>query len=387
MSFPHTIIHNIWQQQNAWARVGRVALTPFSFFFSVAVHTRNWLYDCGVLPITQVPLNVISVGNLTVGGTGKTPLVLWLAETLQQRGYQVGILSRGYKGTAIGSTLVGREGIPLVTPVEVGDEAVMLARRFAGVVIAGRDRIAAARLAYQQLALDVVILDDGFQHRRLHRDIDILLLSAQETNNTNLLPAGPFREPLSSIRRAHAVVLSKKIVGSGHSLPFPFSVTPHSAFRIPHSTSSHSAIPQFHADLVPTALVQVVDEAWHELPLSTLAGKRLLVFTGIANPQPFYRTIQQLGAELAQVVEFPDHHSYTHTQWQKLTRDSRAYDGLLTTEKDLVKLERFSVANDRLLALRVQLQLEPAEMFVQTIERRLRIPKKDRTDHGRTISH
>jgi len=357
------------------------------------------LSDWGVLPVTQVPLDVISVGNLTVGGTGKTPLVLWLAETLQQRGYRVGILTRGYKGTATGPTLVGTDGTPLVPPVEVGDEAVMLARRFAGVVIAGRDRVAAAMFAHRQFALDVVILDDGFQHRRLHREVDVLLIAAQEPENTWLLPAGPFREPLSSMHRAHAIVLSKRRADSECSLSLPFTLNPHSAIRTPQSVNPnphsalrtpHSAFPVFHADLIPTALVQVIHGEWRELPLSTLAGKRMLVVTGIANPQPFYLAIQQQGAELAQVVEFPDHHSYTHTQWQKLVHDSRAYDGLLTTEKDLVKLEQFSPAIDRLLALRVQLQFEPpeiAEMFVQTIEQRLRTAKKDRTDHGRTISH
>lgn len=366
MSVTHNVIQSIWQQQNTWAGIGRAVLTPLSLLFSLVVSGRNWLYDHRFLPVTQVPLDVISIGNLTVGGTGKTPLVLWLALALQQRGYKVGILSRGYKGTAAGPTLVGTNGTPLVTPVEVGDEAVMLAQRFAGVVIAGRDRIASAMLAHKQCALDVIILDDGFQHRRLHRDVEILLLSEQSTLNLSLLPAGPFREPLTSIDRAHAIVLSKRTEDQEQALASLLSRNTQHATRQP---------PVFHADLVPTAIIQVVQGAWRELPLSTLAGKQLLVFTGIANPSPFYQTVQQLGAELAQVVEFPDHHSYTHTQWQKLVHDSRAYDGLLTTEKDLVKLEQFSPASDRLLALRVQLQLDSAEMFMQTIEQRLRSHK------------
>lgn len=382
MLFASHIIESIWQRHSLWSRIGWGVLTPLSLLFSLAVRVRTALYDCRLLPVTHAPLNVISIGNLTVGGTGKTPLALWLAQSLQQRGYRVGILTRGYKGTATGPTLVGKDGTPLVSPLEVGDEAVMLARRFPGVVIAGRDRVAAANFAHQHFARDVVILDDGFQHRRLHRDVDILLLVAQGTENTWLLPAGPFREPLTSVHRAHAVVVTKRPGSQEHPSSLPVAYNPHSAIPTPQSP-----LPVFHANLVPTALIEVVHGEWHERPLATLAGKRVFVVTAIANPQPLYQAAQEQGATLARVVEFPDHHSYTHKEWQKLVHDSCSFDILLTTEKDLVKLERFSPAIDRLLALRVQLQLDPAEVFLQAIEQRLHIRKNDRTDYGRPFSH
>ena len=359
MSLAHHIIAGIWQRQSLWAQVGWAVLTPFSLAFSLAVRARTALYDVRIAHITHVPLKVISVGNLTVGGTGKTPMTLWLAQTLQQRGFRVGILTRGYKGTASGPTLVGQDGSPLVTPVEVGDEAVLLARRFPGVVIAGSDRVAAAQLAHQRFGLDALILDDGFQHRRLHREVDVVLVSEQGLANTWLLPAGPFREPLTAIHRAHALVLSKRILGNDHSL---------SSFI----GNPQSPIPLFHADLIPTSLVQVVDRRWLEQPLSLLAGKRIMAVTAIANPKPFYQTLQQQGAEIVRVVEFPDHHSYTHSEWQQLNHQSSAVDMLLTTEKDLVKLEHLTPTLDRLLTLRVDLQIEPAEAFLHIITQRLR---------------
>lgn len=382
MVFAHRTIESVWRRQSVWARIGWIALTPFSLAFSLAVRTRNVSYDLGILPTVRVPLSIISIGNLTVGGTGKTPLTLWLAQALQQRGHTVGIITRGYKGTATSPTLAGRYGTPLVTSVEVGDEAIMLARRFAGVVITGRDRVAAATFAHQHFALDVAILDDGFQHRRLHREVDVLLISAQGPKNSWLLPAGPFREPLTSMRRAQAIVLSKRTGAQEYSPSLFFARNPQSSIPNPQSP-----IPAFHAELVPTALVQVLHGQWLEQPLSVLSGKRVIAVTGIANPQPFYHSIREQGAELTRVVEFPDHHSYTHSEWQQLVRDSDSCDVLLTTEKDLVKLERFSPAVDRLRALRVQLQLEPAETFLTTIEQHLRSRKRDRTDNGRTISH
>ncbi len=389
MSFLHRTIETIWQRHSMGARIGWAALTPFSLVFSLAVRARNVSYDLGILPAVRVPPTVISIGNLTVGGTGKTPLTLWLAHALRQRGVTVGIVTRGYRGTATGPTLVGKDGSPLTTPAEVGDEAVMLARRFAGIVIAGRDRAAAATFAHQHFALDIVLLDDGFQHRRLHRDVEILLFSVQSATNTWLLPAGPFREPLTSMRRAHVVVLSKKTATQEQLPSLLFPPNPQSAIRNPQSAppNPQSAIPTFHAELVPTALVQVVDGQWQKRPLSALAGKRVMTVSAIANPKPFYSTLREQGAELTRVVEFPDHHSYTHSEWQQLVHQSSSVDALLTTEKDLVKLEHLVPTIDRLLALRVDLQLEPAEAFLSTIEQRLRLQNVNRTDNGRTISH
>lgn len=371
------LIQDIWQRRGLWSQLGWLALTPFSLAFSAAIRGRNLLYDLNFLPIEQLTLNVISVGNLTVGGTGKTPLVLWLARALQNRGYRVGILTRGYKGVTTDTevTIVGTEGKPLATPTEVGDEAVMMARLFEGVVIAGRDRVAAAVRARLNFGLDVLILDDGFQYRRLQRDVDILLVGGQRLDNRWLLPAGPLREPFTAARRASVVIITKSTEAKTGTHHF-------SSQRYVNSFA-----PVFHGDLVPTALVSSVHGEWHEYPLTRLAGKRIVAVTGIATPAPFYRTLHEWEADIVEVIEFPDHHEYTLADWQTIVHISRTSDLIVTTEKDLVKLERFPFASGRLVALRAHMRIEPAGQVLAAIEEQFRYKKMDINDHGRSLSY
>ena len=194
------LIQTLWQGQQRWSRLAWLLLVPFALGFSALARTRNALYDWRLLPIRRATPKVISVGNLTVGGSGKTPFVLWLAQALQHRThYRIAILTRGYKGSRSDPTTVGVGGEIWATPAEVGDEAVMLARSFSGVVIAGKNRLKAAQLASQDFASQLVILDDGFQHRRLTRDVDLLLIAGRQDrpglDRQWLLPAGPLREP------------------------------------------------------------------------------------------------------------------------------------------------------------------------------------------------
>lgn len=356
MPFSHRLIHEIWRRQGVRGGIGWVALVPLSLGFSLFVRGRNLLYDRRLLPIERPTLHVISVGNLTVGGTGKTPTVLWLAQALQQRGYRVGILTRGYKGENAGITLVGTKGQPRVTPAAVGDEPVMLARTFSGVVIAGRDRAAAARFARTHFALDVVVVDDGFQHRRLDRDIDLLLVSGlQGAGNGWLLPAGPFREPPAAIRRADAVIITKSEGSRQCDWPGVANGTP-----------------LFYGALKSTGLVTPVQRQWRELPLAFLVGKRVLALSGIADPTPFYRAVREWDADIAEVMEFPDHHVYTQADWQAISLASQKFDLVVTTEKDLVKLEQFPFASGKLVALRARMEIEHEDALLALVECHLR---------------
>jgi tetraacyldisaccharide 4'-kinase len=355
MTFAHRLTYEIWQRQGFWGKVGWLALAPLSLGFSALVRGRNLLYDRRLLSTERPALKVISVGNLTVGGTGKTPLVLWLAQALQNRGHRGGILSRGYGGKNTRVTVVGTTGQAVATPAEVGDEPVMLARAFAGVVIAGRDRVAAAQLARERLGLDVVILDDGFQHRRLERDVDLLLVnSGKGTGNGWLLPAGPWREPLAAVRRADVVILTKG--GEPGSQGW---------------LAASDERPVFYGELKPTTLINFAQRKWHELPLALLGGKRVVALTGIADPFPFYRTLREWEAEIAEVIEFPDHHAYTQADWQVISLTSQKFDLIVTTEKDLVKLERFPFATGKLVALRVRMEIEHGDQLLAVVEHRL----------------
>jgi len=280
---------------------------------------------------------------------------LWLAQALQSRGHKVGILTRGYKGKNTGLTVVGTSGQSTAIPAEVGDETVMLARAFAGVVIAGRDRVAAARLAQERFGVEVVILDDGFQHRRLGRDVDLLLVHGTTgVGNGWLLPAGPLREPISAACRANVVIIAK---GSKQQ---PW------ARRIVKKGK-----PVFYGDLIPSALVSPVQRKWHELPLADLVGKRVVALTGVADPFPFYRSLQDWEVEVAEILEFPDHHTYTQADWQTISQAGQKFDLIVTTEKDLVKLEQFPFAAGKLVALRVRMEIEYGEELLATIERGL----------------
>src|SRR5207248_2883847 len=199
---------------------------------------RNRLYDAGWLDAARVPAHVVSVGNLAVGGTGKTPTALWLAERLAARGLRTGIVARGYRKRRRGVVIVSEDGRPLVDPEEGGDEAVLLARRFAGPVVTGERRAEAAAVACARFALDALVLDDGFQHRALVRDADLVLVSG-ETVGAWPLPAGPLREPLEGLARARALLALDGPAGAPRSRPL---------FRGRSTTPSGSSTSCWRAD-------------------------------------------------------------------------------------------------------------------------------------------
>ena len=350
------VIHAIWQRRQPWSWLVWLSLTPFAIGFSGLVRVRTLLYDWRLLPVRRPAAKVISVGNLTVGGSGKTPFVLWLAQTLERRtNYRIAILTQGYKGSRSGPTVVGAGGEAWATPAEVGDEAVMLARTFSGVVIAGKNRLKAAHLARREFGSEVLILDDGFQHRKLKRDIDLLLIAGHRPDPQWLLPAGPWREPLSAARRADIVVWTKR--GPAEQA---------------HDPGRPQAVPpSFSGALVPTGLVESLRGSWRELPLGLLSHQRVLAVAGTADPLPFYALLRKHDAELTEVVPFPDHHAYTQADWRTIVEAGRRCDLIVTTEKDLVKLEQFPFPARKLLALRVRMQVSDADRLLTRIERQL----------------
>ena len=353
------LVQKIWARQGILGILGWLAAVPLSLLFLSVVRVRNFLYERGVLRSEQLPLHIISVGNLTVGGTGKTPFVLWLARLLHAQQHRVGILSRGYKGKNNSVTTVGTDGRAQATPEEVGDEAVMLARTFSGVVLAGRDRVRAARFAQKTHGVKVLILDDGFQYRRLGRSLDILLLNAQKRETTGwLLPAGPFREPSTSIHRADLVVVTK---GETVQAQRDYAASLHIQEKS-----------LFFANPRPAALVHSTRGEWQELPLFLLAHKKVMTVSGVAVPALFHRFVREAEAEIIDMMVFPDHHVYTERDWQTITSVSRACDFVVTTEKDLVKLEKFPFATDKLVALRIDMEVNDVEQFLASIESQLK---------------
>jgi tetraacyldisaccharide 4'-kinase len=295
----------------------------------------------------HVEVPTISVGNLTVGGNGKTPLTLFLASRLIARGFDVGIVSRGYgrDEREARAALVSDGQRILMSPRAAGDESVMMAKSFAGPIVVARRRIDGIRLLAERSPVDIVLLDDGFQHLRLRRDLDLLLVNESEGfGNRWILPAGPLREPLTAIARADAVVL----VGSVSMGEQALNAADHAALE---------SRPIVRATLVPRGLVRSEAGNWREGPLEA-AGRRVFAVSGIAHPERFHATIRGIGAEIVGALDYPDHYDYGPADWENILAGARSAEIILTTEKDLVKLERFSSAPSSLYALRVEIVID-----------------------------
>jgi len=305
-----------------WYRLSALslALWPASLVYRLLVALRRLAYRSGALPAVRLPLPVIVVGNIIAGGTGKTPLVLWLAAMLKKSGLKPGILSRGYRGSAAAPMEVTASSPALV----VGDEPLLLARGSGCPVWIGRERAkAASGLLAAHPECDVLILDDGLQHYRLARDIEIAVEDERGAGNGFLLPAGPLREPAS--RRVDAWVANTAPCGT-HMPCFRMDLRGDTFRRV--------AAPQTSA------------------PAAAFAGKRLHAVAGIGNPQRFFDHLARLG--LATVNHaFPDHHAYAASDL-----DFGDCEALLMTEKDAVKCEAF--ARGHWYALEVEAELAPA---------------------------
>jgi len=311
-----------------------------------AVRARNRLFDLGVLRQQKVGCPVVSVGNLTVGGTGKTPMVILLAGMLRDRGMRPAVLSRGYGGKSTSDVLVVSDGRQILAgPEEAGDEPVLIARRLKGIpVLAGAKRALTGRYARENFGVDVMVLDDGFQHRWIHRDLDIVLLdSRQPLGNGLLLPRGPLREPPAALVRAGVIVFTRSEDSTGPSMDKELS-------------GILSGRPVLRTRIRPTKFVGADGT---ELPLSFLAGKKVFAFAGIAQPDSFRQTLEGLGGVIAGFRAFPDHHRYTAEDCGRIEHDAglvRA-DLVLATEKDLVKLQGIGQALSRIHGLSIETEI------------------------------
>ncbi|MCK6555374.1 tetraacyldisaccharide 4'-kinase [Candidatus Binatia bacterium] len=340
----------VWARRGAVGWAGWLLLQPLSAAFRLGVAARHLAYRAGVLRSERGVLPVVSVGNLATGGTGKTPVTLWLARALAADGRRVAIVMRGYGGAERGVRIVSRGHGPEAAVDVAGDEASMLARSFAGVVIVAPRRIDGVAAA-AGLGCEVVVLDDGFQHRALARDFDLVLLNGRAGG---LLPAGPLREPASALRRADAVAVVRKADGDRVSLP-----------------AAAAGKPVFEVRFVAQALVESDAGQWREMALSGLSGHRIGAVCGIAAPASFFAQLRQWDAELAEVFEYPDHYAYDAADWQRLNRAAHRVDFIVTTEKDLVKLERFPFARGKLVALRIGVEVERGQELLAMIRQRV----------------
>ncbi len=349
-----TGIERIWYGSGPAAIAGRILLAPASWVFGLIALARAGMYARGLLRSEPADAPVVSVGNLNVGGTGKTPMVVWLVERLLNAGFRPVVVCRGYGGKAGRPVVVDFDyswSLPQDLSHRVfrprsysegleaaGDEAVLVARRTGCPVVAFADRAEACRTACDAYEPDCLILDDGFQHLRLRRGLDIVLLGERD-QGARLLPAGPLRERMSALARADIVI----------------------------RTAPDAPLPRVRRSL--TGLVARPDADARIAPLASLAGKRIAVLAAIANPDGFFAMVAETGAEIVVKRTFADHHPYDDDDWDDVLHEARAAGAemIVTTEKDLVKLERVAGRTDLLRAVRLSLDVEGGDEIIARI--------------------
>ncbi len=321
--------------------VTRTLLTPASFVYGACGYARLKAYADGWLDRAKPDVPVISVGNLSVGGTGKTPITIDLAERLIGEGNRVAILSRGYKRKSSSPYTVVSNGEKILsTCQEAGDEPFMMAQAVpAAVVISGKSRSKTAEIAMREFHCDVIILDDGFQHLKLRRDVDVVVLDYNETLDDLLVPAGRLREPMTALGRATNIIISK----------VPLYPEPERIRRFQSLIARYAP----EADVSMCRFRPAYLRADKPLSPSEVTGHKVVALCGIAKPASFVDSIKQLGAEVVALSAFPDHHWFSSADLEKLetkVNSSRA-SYVVTTEKDFVRLDLPDGLKDKVVAL------------------------------------
>lgn len=309
-------VRRSWSGRGGVLDVALLVVTlPLSLVFGTGVRIRNGLFDLGILPVREAPVPVISVGNLTVGGTGKTPVARWLVETLLERDRRPALVSRGY-----------------------GEDELQLHRRWnpSVPVVADRDRVRAARAAARQ-GSDVCVVDDGFQHRRLHRDLDIVLISPRDPFPPRLLPRGPYRETLRALGRADLVLVPCRTADEERT-----------ARRLADELSRVGRFPRVFPFTFSSGGWQ--DVAGDPAPPPEA---ETVVLTSVARPEGVVALAREAGVEVEEAIGYPDHHVYSEADVEKVMARARGR-AIVTTEKDAVKLADFDRELDavRVITLR-----------------------------------
>jgi tetraacyldisaccharide 4'-kinase len=342
-----------WGRPGPLARLLAAPLLLAALLFRLGAALRGWLFDAGLRRATRAAVPVVSIGNVAVGGAGKTPVAIAVAARLAGRGRKVAVLSRGYGATRGDPRVVSDGARCLLGAAEGGDEPVLIARRLPGAAVLCGPRRAALLPLAGALGAEVLVLDDGFQHRALARDLDIVVLDAANPfGNGRLLPAGPNREPRAALRRAGLVWLSRVDQAAPEALERLRALARDATGR-PPVESRHAPV-----DVLDGRLER-------SLGLSALRGRRAVLLAAIARPAAFRRTVEALGAQVVAERCFVDHHRFTEAELAGLL-PARAEGGgepalVVTTEKDAVRLPAAWAADPRLRVVRIEAEILAGE--------------------------
>jgi tetraacyldisaccharide 4'-kinase len=333
--------------------------SPLIAIYTLVIFLRNKFYDWKWLKSCSVPATVISVGNVQIGGTGKTPMVELLAKYLSKRKQPVVILSRGYRRSSNEALLVDSENRENVSPDIIGDEPSQLLQNLPGVNLAiDSNRCLSAKNALKKWPDCLFLLDDGFQHRRIASDLNIVMIDPSRWSKVPLLfPISDFRDVKSSLKRAHVLVLNQ--VGKNQK----------SHHTIQQELNKILDIPVFYSSMIPREVCPL--KAEKQLSLSELEGLKVAIFCGIANPERFAKMVHNFGGEICAQQVFRDHHRYklSHIQEIEIKAKENGADLLLTTQKDAVKIVTFlEQINIPLYYLKVGMEIQPQQKFFNLID-------------------
>jgi tetraacyldisaccharide 4'-kinase len=317
------IVIKIWRgEAKYWKWFLLLPLMCLSKIYNLCLTIRSSLFKLGVLKIDEVPIPVLAIGNITVGGTGKTPLVERLAWRLKEVGFNPGIITRGYKRTRQGMFCVDRHNDKAI---DVGDEALMLARKTKIPVFVGKRRAPAIVEAIKKHSIDLAILDDGYQVKNIAKNVDVVVLKGgQYCKSIDLFPLGPCREPINRLKDADAILINNG------------SIEPDIANVIGN-------IPIFHMAYRPMHLYNMK----HNLitHYNVLKGKKVLAFSGLGDNRSFFELLRFLGADVVQEISFPDHYAYRYKDIEGLASYTDV-NYIVTTEKDAVKISGMTIPDN-----------------------------------------
>ena len=354
-----------------------VFLRLVSYLYKFAVQTKLSLFNWGILRKVKLPAYVISVGNLTVGGTGKTPTAQKIAEIMSNRGYRVVILNRGYRSHWDKNIGVVSDGKQIsMTAYEAGDEAYLMAKTLPNIpVIIGKNRAVTGKYAVEHFQAEVIVMDDGYQHWRLARDLDIVLVDTITMfGNGNVLPRGILREPLKNLNRADLFIFTKTNQSSAMNKILLRETIARYNNQAPIAESIHK----------PQNFVEIgewYNNAGRQIALESLQGKKAIVFSAIGNPVSFEQTVVSMGVTLLEAVRYPDHHDYGMSEMQYISDRAKELNAVavITTTKDAVKIPTEFIYSDREMPLYVlNMEIEITDNY-ENIEK---IISQDMTKEG-----
>lgn len=339
------------QQRGFLAAVIKSTLSACTLPYLAVLNTRDALYKNGIVRSTRLPVKVISIGNITTGGTGKTPLVEFSVKYLSKIGKKVAILSRGYGGN---------NSSPENSEI-VNDECLALRENLQNIpVLSGRNRVKNGQKAVSDFGVDCVILDDGFQHFKLKRDLDIVVIDALNPfGGGNLIPRGSLREPLKNLKRADLFIISHCNQSNEQTIKSIYTELNRIDRDAPVCESIHSPV---HIDNIMEGSM---------LELEWLKGKRIYALSAIGNPDSFAYTLEGLEVDLIKHNVFQDHHVYTKKEIEEVISEAQSLgtEAIVVTQKDMVKIRKMNIKDANMLSLKIEIQITKGlELYKEAID-------------------